>query len=84
MIHERGACMEPNEFAKKRFGTIAVEKRFISKEQLHKAIFMQISEDVAGKERRRVGSILYHLGHLTMQQVNEVLDFMGEERGTSH
>ena len=84
MMLEKEEHMDPNEFAKKRFGTIAVEKRFISKEQLYEAIFIQISEDVAGKERRRVGSILYHMGHLTMPQVNEILEFMGEDREASH
>jgi hypothetical protein len=60
----------------KRFGTIAVEKGFTTKEQVLEAMNVQVSEDLDGKEHRRIGSILYSLGYITIPQINEVLESM--------
>ena len=61
----------------KRFGTVAVEKGFITKEQLKEAINVQIEQDLDGLERRLIGSILFSLGYMTIDQVNEVIKEMG-------
>ena len=60
----------------KRFGTIAVEKGFTTKEQVLEAMKVQVSEDLDGKDHRRIGSILYSLGYITISQINEVLESM--------
>ena len=72
------------EYLKKRFGTIAVEKKLITEEQLYDAIIKQISEDLEGRERRQIGSILYNLSHLSISQINEVLEFQKKEKGIIH
>ena len=50
----------------KRFGTIAVEKGFITIDQLLDALEVQVREDLAGKKHRLIGKILYDLGFLTI------------------
>ena len=61
----------------KRFGTIAVEKGFITKEELFEVIKIQISDELQNNERRLVGQILYDKGHITTDQIDEVLIAMG-------
>ena len=58
----------------KRFGVIAVEKGFITKEQLFQALRIQTEENLQGKEHRLTGVILYELGYLTEKQIEEVLE----------
>jgi len=58
---------------KKRFGDIAVEKGFITEDQLAEALEVQQENDVNGWDRRLIGSVLYRLGHMTIEQVVEVL-----------
>jgi len=58
----------------KRFGTIALEMGFITEEQLKEATKVQLDQDADGLEHRLIGSILYSLGYMTIQQVNEVID----------
>jgi hypothetical protein len=65
----------------KRFGTMAVEKGFVTEEQLFEAMKVQIENDIEGLEHRLIGSILYGLGFITIQQVNEVLDTLGKDEG---
>jgi hypothetical protein len=57
----------------KRFGVIAVEKGFISKEQLYEAIKTQIDEDLQSMPHRLIGRILIRLGYLTDGQAQEIL-----------
>jgi hypothetical protein len=61
----------------KRFGVIAVEKGFITSEQLIKAMKIQIREELEGNKRRVIGVILRDKGYITITQVDEVLEFMG-------
>ena len=57
----------------KRFGVIAVEKGFISEEQLFEALKIQVQEDLSGKSHSLIGVILVRLGYLTHKQAEEVL-----------
>ena len=57
----------------KRFGVIAVEKRFITKEQLFEALKTQVEEDLSGKSHTLIGIILLRLGYLTVEQADEIL-----------
>ena len=62
------------EFLDKRFGVTAVEKGFITKDQLFEALRMQITEEIEKKEHRLIGRILYDMGLLTLSQIDDVLD----------
>ncbi|NTV56877.1 MAG: hypothetical protein HGA74_06290 [Deltaproteobacteria bacterium] len=57
----------------KRFGVIAVEKRFITKEQLFEALRVQVEEDLSGKSHTLIGITLIRLGYLSPEQADEVL-----------
>lgn len=61
----------------KRFGTIAIQKGFITLEQLLDAMKIQVVEDLAGAEHRLIGQILWEKGYLNTKQINEVLESMG-------
>ena len=63
----------------KRFSTVAIEKGFITKEQFVEAMGMQIENDLEGKEHKFIGSVLYGMGYMTLQQINEVLEAMSGE-----
>ena len=64
-----------------RFGDVAVEKGFVSKQQVDEALQIQIKDDSEGKGHRVVGAILKQLGYMTPQEINEILDLMGIPRG---
>ena len=61
----------------KRFGTVAVEKGFITKEELFEVIKIQISDELQNNERRLIGQILYDKGYITTDQIDDVLIAMG-------
>ncbi len=56
----------------KRFGLIAIEKGFITKDQLHKALIIQVEDNVQGKPHKIIGDILIDLGYITPEQANEI------------
>jgi len=59
---------------KMRFGEIAVEKGFITQEQLSKCLDEQSKHHVSeGLGRRTIGSILCRGGYMTIEQVVDVL-----------
>ena len=60
----------------KRFGAVAIDKGFISLEQLFEAMKIQISENMGGGEHRLIGQILWEKGYITSEQINEVLKNM--------
>jgi hypothetical protein len=57
----------------KRFGVIAVEKGFITKEQLFEALKIQVEEDLSGKPHTLIGVILIRLGYLTREEADDIL-----------
>jgi hypothetical protein len=57
----------------KRFGVVAVEKGFTTKEQLFEALKIQVEEDLEGKPHTLIGLILIRFGYLTHEQAEEVL-----------
>ena len=61
----------------KRFGTIAIEKGFISLDHLVDALKIQVIEDLEGIQNRLVGQILLEKGYITNIQISEVLKSMG-------
>ncbi|MCK4818479.1 hypothetical protein KA005_22105 [bacterium] len=65
------------EFLEKRFGTIAVEKGFVTIEHVAEAMKIQIIEDMGTQSHRPIGRILFEQGFITQSQANEGLDAMG-------
>lgn len=63
----------------KRFGSIAVEKGFITPNQLIEALKAQINQELITGKHRLIGEILLEKGHITTDQINEVLKSQGKE-----
>jgi len=63
-------------FLEKRFGSIAVEKEFITVEQLVEALTIQAKENVESGEHRRLGRILLDQGLITASQIDEVFQVL--------
>jgi hypothetical protein len=63
----------PAENLEKRFGELAIENRFITKEQLLEAFEIQVSDALNQKRRRLIGTILFGLGYINHQQIDIVL-----------
>ena len=59
---------------KNRFGTIAVEKGFLTKEQLLEALSIQAKENIETDTHRLIGQILLDLGYMTEDQIDDVLE----------
>ena len=61
----------------KRFGTIAIEKGFITKDQFIDAMAMQIENDLEGSGHWILGSLLSRMDYMTPEQINEVIEAIG-------
>jgi hypothetical protein len=61
----------------KRFGTVAVEKGFITPENLYEAVKIQIFENLDSYDHRLIGEILLELGYINTEQIKEVLKTIG-------
>ena len=62
---------------KQRFGEIAVEKGYISPEQLKKALSVQRSADRrVDKNPDLIGEILYKLGFMRRSKIKKVINFI--------
>jgi len=67
----------------KTFGDIALERGFITQEQLEWALKIQTDEDISEVEHRPIGRILLNEGFISLQQVGEILkslDKLHEEK----
>ncbi len=69
--------METEQF-EKRFGVIAIEKGFITPEQLIEAIKIQVMEDIEDGKHRLIGRILLEQELITIPQIDEVLGSLGK------
>jgi hypothetical protein len=63
----------------KRFGAIAVEKGWITADQLAEALMVQAKENVEKAKHRLIGEILVDQGFLTDSQVDNILETMNQE-----
>ena len=61
----------------KRFGAVAIDKGFITLENLIEAMKIQILENLEGSDHRLIGQILWEEGFIDSEQINEVLKSMG-------
>ena len=62
-----------NKILAKRFGQIAVEKKFVTSKQVKQALLEQIDDNLAQKPHRQLGTILVEKGWMNAQQVEVVL-----------
>jgi hypothetical protein len=60
----------------KFFGEIALEKRFVTAEQLYEALTDQAKDRAEGRPERLLGQILLELGYLKETQIAQVLDIL--------
>jgi len=58
----------------RRFGLVAVEMGHITIDQLYEAIKIQITEEIEKGEHRLIGRILFDMGIIKLQQIDEVLE----------
>ena len=64
------------EHFEKRFGMVAVEKGFVSSEQVVEAIAIQVEENLEQKKHRFIGTVLVEQGYMRHSQIQEVLTSM--------
>ena len=60
----------------RRFGIVAVEKGFVSPEQIREALEIQVTENVEKKKHRFIGTILVDEGYMNHSQISDVLKAM--------
>ena len=60
----------------KRFGVIAVEKGFVTKEQVADALKLQVMEEIEKREHRFIGRILLEQRLINISQIDEVFATM--------
>jgi len=75
-----GRHVELHEISR-RFGTIAVEKGFITIDELTRALNIQLLENMNEGRHRLIGAILFEQKFIDIPQVNEVLRTMGVDSG---
>ncbi|HWR59050.1 MAG TPA: hypothetical protein VN328_09200 [Thermodesulfovibrionales bacterium] len=66
----------------RRFGFIAIEKRFIKADQLWEALIKQRAQETGATERRPLGMILKNMGYLSVSQIGEILQTLEYEAGS--
>ncbi len=62
-----------------RFGMIAVDKRFVTAEQLKIALVEQVEDVFSNKPHRFMGSILFEHGWITKKQIDIVVNELDEQ-----
>jgi len=66
------------EHLEKRFGVLAVEKGFVTPDQVVEALRIQVMEDMEKGKHRAIGVILLEQGLITTSQLIDVLEAMGK------
>ena len=66
----------------KRFGIIALEKGFVTADQVVGALKTQVEEDISSGTHRLIGRILLEKQVITLSQLDEVLGYMEKTMGT--
>lgn len=60
----------------KRFGYVAIENGFITREQLIEALRVQLAEELKDMRHRLIGDILQTKEYMTLTQTDDVLTLM--------
>ena len=66
------------EHLEKRFGVLAVEKGFVTADQVIEALRIEVMEDIEKGRHRVIGRILLEQGLMTLPQIDDVLESMGK------
>ena len=64
------------EHYEKRFGIIAIEKEFITADDLVKGLSIQVNEEIHHARHRLLGEIFFDMGMMTDGQIEEVLSLI--------
>ncbi|MBN1906684.1 MAG: hypothetical protein JW927_16495 [Deltaproteobacteria bacterium] len=62
------------EHYEKQFGIIAIEKGFITADNLIETLKIQVEEEIQYKTHRLIGEILLDKGYINPAQIQEILD----------
>ena len=65
----------------KRFGNIAIEKGFITPQQLIAALNIQITGEIKDGKHRLIGQILFDLNYMTTEQIQMTIEQIQEVLG---
>ena len=57
-----------------RFGQVAVEKGYVSEGRLKEALCQQVDDNLAGREHRLLGAIMFQNNWMTSEQIEDVLN----------
>ncbi|HZN57813.1 MAG TPA: hypothetical protein VFD71_07025 [Planctomycetota bacterium] len=60
----------------KFFGEVALDKKFVTPDQLYEALTIQARDKVEGRDEKLLGQILLELGYVNEDQVRVVLDVL--------
>jgi hypothetical protein len=63
--------------SEKRFGVVAVQKGFVTPDELFGALKAQVQDDLEKETHRLLGEILYEQGAMTWAQIGKVLETLG-------
>jgi len=66
------------EHLEKRFGVLAVEKGYVTPDQVIEGLKIQVMEDMEKQKHRPIGIILMEKGLITSEQLMDVLEAMGK------
>jgi hypothetical protein len=68
------------EHLEKRFGIIAVEKGFITADQVIEGLKIQVAEDLSIGKHRLIGRIFLEQDLITLSQLDEVLEALVKQK----
>ena len=68
----------------RRFGMTAVERGFVTLNQLIEAWKVQVRENIENGKHRLIGEILLQQGKITEQQIDEVIKFLSHRENGYH
>ena len=60
----------------KFFGEVALEKKYVTTDQLYEALTAQARSKVEGRTEKLLGQVLLELGYLSADQIREILDVL--------
>ena len=63
-----------------RFGSIAYQRRYLTKEQIQEGLAEQVEDNLSGRPHRLLGRIFREKGWLTEEQEKSILAEMEEDK----
>ncbi|MBN1275983.1 MAG: hypothetical protein JXA35_00725 [Deltaproteobacteria bacterium] len=64
-----------------RFGVVAINKGYVTPEQVIEALNIQVKEDISAGKHRKLGMILLGQGYIIQSQIDEVLRELKQQAG---